>query len=123
MKSGLSAGRVQSIATKIIVEREDEIRAFVPREYWTVDAVLTSDGRDFTAHYYGEAGSKDKNELSAESEAVRIKEDCFGKKFVCTEIKKGNRRLSRLHSSRRRPKSSISSLSAQCALPRSFTRA
>ena len=91
VKSGLSAGRVQSIATKIIVEREDEIRAFVHREYWTVDAVLTSDGRDFTAHYYGEAGSKDKNELSAESEAVRIKDDCFGKKFVCTEIKKGNR--------------------------------
>lgn len=91
VKSGLSAGRVQSIATKIIVEREDEIRAFVPREFWTVDAVLTSDGRDFTAHYYGEAGSKDKNELSAESEAVRIKDDCFGKKFVCTEIKKGNR--------------------------------
>lgn len=91
VKSGLSAGRVQSIATKIIVEREDEICAFLPREYWTVDAVLTSDGRDFTAHYYGEAGSKDKNELSAESEAVRIKEDCFGKKFVCTEIKKGNR--------------------------------
>ncbi len=91
VKSGLSAGRVQSIATKIIVEREDEIRAFVPREYWTVDAVLTSDGRDFTAHYYGEAGSKDKNELSAESKAVRIKDDCFGKKFVCTEIKKGNR--------------------------------
>lgn len=91
VKSGLSAGRVQSIATKIIVEREDEIRAFVPREYWTVDAVLTSDGRDFTAHYFGEAGSKDKNELSAESEAVRIKDDCFGKKFVCTEIKKGNR--------------------------------
>lgn len=91
VKSGLSAGRVQSIATKIIVEREDEIRAFVPREYWTVDAVFTSDGRDFTAHYYGEAGSKDKNELSAESEAVRIKDDCFGKKFVCTEIKKGNR--------------------------------
>ena len=91
VKSGLSAGRVQSIATKITVEREDEIRAFVPREYWTVDAVLTSDGRDFTAHYYGEAGSKDKNELSAESEAVRIKDDCFGKKFVCTEIKKGNR--------------------------------
>lgn len=91
VKSGLSAGRVQSIATKIIVECEDEIRAFVPREYWTVDAVLTSDGRDFTAHYYGEAGSKDKNELSAESEAVRIKDDCFGKKFVCTEIKKGNR--------------------------------
>ena len=91
VKSGLSAGRVQSIATKIIVEREDEIRAFLPREYWTVEAVLTSDGRDFTAHYYGEAGSKDKNELSAESEAVRIKEDCFGKKFVCTEIKKGNR--------------------------------
>ncbi len=91
VKSGLSAGRVQSIATKIIVEREDEIRAFITREYWTVDAVLTSDGRDFTAHYYGEAGSKDKNELSAESEAVRIKDDCFGKKFVCTEIKKGNR--------------------------------
>lgn len=129
VKSGLSAGRVQSIATKIIVEREDEIRAFVPREYWTVDAVLTSDGRDFTAHYYGEAGSKDKNELSAESEAVRIKDDCFGKKFVCTEIKKGNRTKSPAPPfitstlQQEASKSSISSLSARCALHRSFTRA
>ena len=40
VRSGLSAGRVQSVATRIIVEREEEIRAFVPEEYWTVEAVL-----------------------------------------------------------------------------------
>ena len=54
VRSGLSAGRVQSVATRIIVEREREIRAFVPVEYWTVDALLeNAKGAHFTAHFYG----------------------------------------------------------------------
>ena len=61
VRSGLSAGRVQSVATRIIVEREREIRAFVPVEYWTVDALLeNAKGAHFTAHFYGRNGEKDR---------------------------------------------------------------
>ena len=53
VKSGLSAGRVQSVATRAICDRENEIRAFVPKEYWTVAATLkTADGEIVTAHYF-----------------------------------------------------------------------
>lgn len=91
VKSGLSAGRVQSVATKIIVDRENEIRAFVATEYWTVDAILDSNGKDFTVHYFGEEGSDKKNELNNSDQAEKIKNDCFGKSFKCTELKKGTR--------------------------------
>jgi DNA topoisomerase-1 len=54
VRSGLSAGRVQSVAVRIVVDRENEIRNFVPEEYWKIDAELTNDGeRKFTAHYFG----------------------------------------------------------------------
>ena len=54
VRSGLSAGRVQSAATRIIVDRENEIRAFIPKEYWTIDANLeTAAGCRLTAHFYG----------------------------------------------------------------------
>ena len=87
VKSGLSAGRVQSVATKIIVDREAEIEAFVPEEYWTVDAVLkTSDGVTFDARYFGE-GSKSKK-LSSGKDAEKILADCKGKNFVACNIKK-----------------------------------
>lgn len=91
VKSGLSAGRVQSIATKVIVEREEEIRAFVPKEYWTVDAALVSDGKKFTAHYFNECGEKEKREITTGDDAEKIKNDCLGKSFVCAELKKGKR--------------------------------
>ncbi len=59
VKSGLSAGRVQSVATRIIVEREEEIRAFHPEEYWTIDATLISaDNKPFTVRFYGNAQGK-----------------------------------------------------------------
>lgn len=59
VKSGLSAGRVQSVATRIITERENEIRAFVPQEYWTVTAnLLTAGGEPITAEFYGNADGK-----------------------------------------------------------------
>ncbi|MBQ2308624.1 MAG: DNA topoisomerase I, partial [Clostridia bacterium] len=55
VRSGLSAGRVQSVATRMIVEREEEIRDFVPVEYWTIDALLaTADGQEFTVRFYGD---------------------------------------------------------------------
>jgi len=54
VKSGLSAGRVQSVATRMIVEREEKIRSFVPVEYWTIDSMLHSpDGKNFIVHFWG----------------------------------------------------------------------
>ena len=91
VKSGLSAGRVQSVATKIIVDRENEIRAFVSEEYWTVDAILDSEGNEFTVHYHGEHGDAKKTELKTGDQAQKIKDDCVGKPFKCTELKKGTR--------------------------------
>ena len=59
VKSGLSAGRVQSVATRIIVEREEEIRNFTPVEYWTIDAELLSpEGKPFTVKFYGDKNGK-----------------------------------------------------------------
>lgn len=59
VKRGLSAGRVQSVALRMIGDREDEINAFIPEEYWTLDAVLKVDGlkKPLTARYYGPAGT------------------------------------------------------------------
>ncbi len=92
VKSGLSAGRVQSVATRIIVERENEIRAFVPREYWTVDASLeTAKGKALTVRYHGDAGSKDKKELNCAADADLVKSKVEGKEFVVADVKKGTR--------------------------------
>ena len=59
VKSGLSAGRVQSVATRIIVEREHEINAFVPVEYWTIEADLkNSEGKTISVRFYGDENGK-----------------------------------------------------------------
>lgn len=58
VKKGLSAGRVQSIAVKLIIERENEIKQFVPEEYWSVDAVFKKVKQNFSASYYGYKGEK-----------------------------------------------------------------
>ncbi len=92
VKSGLSAGRVQSVATKIIVERENEIRDFVPREYWTVDAVLSSsDGHELETHFFGREGDRTKIELSCEAEAMAVYNAVLGKDFCVAEIKNGKK--------------------------------
>ncbi|MBQ2766859.1 MAG: type I DNA topoisomerase [Clostridia bacterium] len=70
VKSGLSAGRVQSVATRVIVERENEIRAFVPEEYWTIDANLAADGKPFTARFWGNTDGKIK--LTCEDDANAV---------------------------------------------------
>ena len=79
LKSGLSGGRVQSVATRIITEREKEIKSFVPSEYWTVDAVLSSpESESVTVRLYG--GKRGKLKLSTEADA----------KAVCEKIEKGS---------------------------------
>ncbi len=89
VKSGLSAGRVQSVVTRIIVEREEEIRAFVPKEFWTVDAdLLTSKNKPFTVHYFGEAPGTKKRELKSGKDAEAIVSDLNGGTFTVREVKK-----------------------------------
>ena len=86
VKSGLSAGRVQSVATRIIVERENEIREFVPVEYWTIEAELKTAGNNtITARFYGK-GTK-KIELHSEAETMAIVNDISGKPFVVKSVK------------------------------------
>ncbi len=91
VKSGLSAGRVQSVATRIIVEREEEIKAFVPVEYWTIDAMLASnDGRRFKAAFYGDINGKIKP--GSEEETNKILSAIEGKSFNTRSVKRATRR-------------------------------
>ena len=86
VKSGLSGGRVQSVATRIIAERESEIRDFVPVEFWTVDASLTQDtGEALTVRYYG--NKKGKKKLSSESDAKAVETAVSGKPFTVSSVK------------------------------------
>ncbi|MBE6641459.1 MAG: type I DNA topoisomerase [Ruminococcaceae bacterium] len=90
VKSGLSAGRVQSVATRIIVEREREIEAFIPEEYWTVDAMLRKEsGESFLARYYGENGKK--SSLACKADADAVLSDIKGKPVVATTVRKSKK--------------------------------
>ena len=73
VKRGLSAGRVQSVATRMICDREDEIENFEPKEFWTVEALLKHGKKEFTAKYYGENGRE--TELLCREDAEKIKND------------------------------------------------
>jgi DNA topoisomerase-1 len=89
VKRGLSAGRVQSVATRIVVEREREIRAFVPQEYWSLDVDLdriAPKTGHFTAHYHGE--DKKKEELTSESAVNAILDDLGRLPFVVSSVRK-----------------------------------
>lgn len=85
VKSGLSAGRVQSVATRIIVERDAEIAAFEPKEFWTVEALLKNGGtRKIKAKYHGtKAGKK---ELTCEAEANEVLDTCNREKFTVAGV-------------------------------------
>lgn len=91
VKRGLSAGRVQSVALRIITDREEEISAFVPQEYWTIDAKFTERGlkKPFTASFYGSVN--DKLSITSEEEAEKIVSAIQKKKFTVSEIKVGER--------------------------------
>lgn len=91
VKRGLSAGRVQSAALHMVCDREAEIDAFIPEEYWTLDAVLNVKGekKPLTAKYYG-TGS-DKAKLSSKAEVDKIIKAVEKEKFVVNDVTRGTR--------------------------------
>ena len=90
VKRGLSGGRVQSVALKLICDREEEIRSFIPEEYWTIDAdILSGEKKKFNAKFYGLEGKK--IELKTGDEANSIADSIKEKDFAVKEIKKGKR--------------------------------
>ncbi len=93
VRRGLSAGRVQSVATRLVVDRENEIRAFQPKEYWYLDAKLRLCGKPgtFTARYYG---SPKKRELENEAQVDGIIRDVEGKPFTVTGVKRADKKRS-----------------------------
>lgn len=89
VKSGLSAGRVQSVALRILIERENEIRNFVPKEYWNIDVVLTNNDINFISRYYGTNGKK--VILENEEQVKNIVDDIKKNDFIVQDIKLGQR--------------------------------
>ena len=91
VRRGLSAGRVQSVATRLVVDRENEIRAFVPKEYWSLDAKLDLIGKpgSFVARYYGD---EKKRELENETQVLAVSRDVQGKEFVVTNVKRTDKK-------------------------------
>jgi DNA topoisomerase-1 len=93
VRRGLSAGRVQSVATRLVVDRENEIRAFIPKEYWSLDVTLNRIGKpgSFVAHYFG--GAK-KKELENEQQVQSVIDDITGKIFTVTNVKRAQKKRS-----------------------------
>lgn len=91
VKRGLSAGRVQSVALRIICDREEEINNFIPEEYWTLDASLSLPGekKPLTAKYYGKKDGK--KTISSREELDQILKEIGENEFKVSEVKKGER--------------------------------
>ncbi len=97
VRRGLSAGRVQSVVVRLIVDREREIEAFVPEEYWTVDAVLRAGGsqKTFVAHLRTKEGvPADEFKISNEEQCRAIEAELEQSEYTISSIKKGNRKRS-----------------------------
>ena len=92
VRRGLSAGRVQSVAVKLIVDREEEIEKFIPEEYWNIFAKLLDEESDktFIARLYGK--DKKKIEIHSEEEVKEILKDIEKGKYIVTEVKKGQKK-------------------------------
>ncbi|MDL2253706.1 type I DNA topoisomerase [Ruminococcaceae bacterium OttesenSCG-928-I18] len=93
VRRGLSAGRVQSVAVRLIVDREREIEAFVPVEYWNIDAYLQSGKKKFMARLTADADGK-KLEVHKEEQAKAITDSLKGASYTVKTIKKGKRKRS-----------------------------
>lgn len=89
VKKGLSAGRVQSVAVKLIIDRENEISAFIPEEYWTITASLEQGSTPFEARFHALDGSK--RELGSEAEVQEVLEAIKGASFLVEEVKEKER--------------------------------
>lgn len=92
IRRGLSAGRVQSVAVRIIVDREEEIRKFKPEEYWTIDAKFIPKGsrKSFSASLYSDANGKIK--IENQEQAEKIEQDLADAEYMITKVKHGTRR-------------------------------
>lgn len=90
VKKGLSAGRVQSVALKLIIDRENEINAFKPEEYWTIDGTFKKGTRQFQASFYGMNGKKMK--LSNNDEVKEVLSHLKGDDFTVDSVEKKERR-------------------------------
>lgn len=93
VRKGLSAGRVQSVAVRLIVDREREIEAFVPVEYWNIDALLETAGKSFTARLFAHENGE-KLEVKTERQANEITAAIEGKPYTVKNLKKGTRKRS-----------------------------
>ena len=93
IRRGLSAGRVQSVATRLVVDRENEIRAFQAREYWSLDVKLDRIGKpgSFMARYFGE---EKKRELENEEQVDQVIRDITGREFTVTNVKRADKKRS-----------------------------
>mgnify|MGYP000673852219 CR=1 FL=1 len=89
IKRGLSAGRVQSVALRMLCDREEEINAFIPKEYWDMDAVLKYKNKEFTVSFYGD--KKGKVEITGKEQLDNIIKQLDGVEFKVNDIKKGSR--------------------------------
>ncbi|WP_066365003.1 type I DNA topoisomerase [Neobacillus fumarioli] len=91
VKKGLSAGRVQSVAVKLIIDREKEIKAFIPEEYWTIEGEFLKGKDQFSADFYTLEG-KDKTELKSEQDVNNVLQGLDGNKFTVTAVTKRERK-------------------------------
>ena len=92
VKRGLSAGRVQSVAVKLIVDRENEIESFIPEEYWNIYADLKDEKskKQFEARFYGKNGKK--QEIHSKEEIDQILKTIEKAKYIVSEVKKGEKK-------------------------------
>jgi len=92
VRRGLSAGRVQSVAVKLIVDRENEIENFIPEEYWNIYVNLQDEEskKEFEAHFYGKNGKK--QEIHSGEEVNEILENIGKAKYIVSEVKKGEKK-------------------------------
>ncbi|KGP73979.1 type I DNA topoisomerase [Pontibacillus yanchengensis] len=90
VKKGLSAGRVQSVAVKLIIDRENEINEFKPEEYWTIEGNFQKDKESFDGSFYGLNGKKEK--LSSKEDVDSVLAKMQGKDFTVDKINKRERR-------------------------------
>ena len=92
VRRGLSAGRVQSVAVKLIVDREEEIEAFIPQEYWNIYAQLLErkSKKNFTAKFYGKDGKK--IEIHSKEEVDEVLKKIENGKYIVTDVKKAEKK-------------------------------
>jgi DNA topoisomerase-1 len=90
IKTGLSAGRVQTVALRLIVEREREIRAFTPQEYWTIEALCAKDGQTFEAALAKVGGHKP--QLHTETDARTVVDAVRPRPFIVSKVERRNRK-------------------------------